>query len=262
MSIVKLIKGLKKPLVICNIEGGYGTEPRWGRGVRKGKMKASIKHVYPFDEIKSMDNDELYKLVIDSITVDDYHFYESYKSKYRAEYLERVLYICPICKKMHTIYSKENKVYCKECGLEVEYLENLSLVGNKKDFSFQNVSDWYNFQIEFVKQIESFNEDVIYCDQVKAFSPQMYHSKIKLGTGTLKMYQDRFELDLDKMNEVLYFNEIDAVTILGKKKMNIYVGDNTYQVFYDDKTNFLKYLHLFYIIKNKGVESNDEFLGL
>ena len=56
--------------------------------------------------------------------------------------------------------------------------------------------------------------------------------------------------------------KIEAVTLLGKKKMNIYYNNETYQVFGDKKLNLLKYMHLHYIIKNKGKDDEYEFLGL
>ena len=115
-SIVKLIKALKKPLVICNISGGYPTDPRWGAKIRKGKIHASIREIYQYDEISSMDNEELYKLIVEKLTVDDYNYYPVYKGKNTAEHLERVLYICPICGHMHSIYTKGNMIYCKDCG--------------------------------------------------------------------------------------------------------------------------------------------------
>ena len=53
-SIAKLVKLLKKPLVLCNISGGYGTEPRFSKGLRKGKMHVGIKSIYQYDDIKDI----------------------------------------------------------------------------------------------------------------------------------------------------------------------------------------------------------------
>ena len=61
---------------------------------------------------------------------------------------------------------------------------------------------------------------------------------------------------------IFNFDDIEAVTLLGKKKMNIYHKGITYQVFGDKKLNLLKYVHLFYIIKNKQGGNSDGFIGL
>ena len=40
-------------IVLFNIHGGFGTEPRWGQNVRKGKMHCEIKKVLTYDEYKA-----------------------------------------------------------------------------------------------------------------------------------------------------------------------------------------------------------------
>ena len=56
-SIAKLAKSLKLPVILFNIHGGYGTEPRWGQGVRKGKMHCEIKKILTYDEYKDLELD-------------------------------------------------------------------------------------------------------------------------------------------------------------------------------------------------------------
>ena len=50
-SIVKLIKKLKKPLILMNIKGGYGTDPRWSNKSRKGKLDIFIRKKVSVEEI-------------------------------------------------------------------------------------------------------------------------------------------------------------------------------------------------------------------
>lgn len=260
-SIVKLAKALGKPLIICNIEGGYGTDPRWGRKIRRGRLHSSIKKIYSYDEIKNMDNDELYKIIIDGITVDDYNYYHKYKGKKRAEYLERILYICPICGHMHTISSKGNFVICKNCGLKVEYQESLRLKANNEIFKFETISDWYDYQLEVVGNKE-YNDDAIYSDPIYVYTPRLYKSKKYIGEGVMTLYKDRLVFEMKKNKLELCFDEIDGMTLVGKKKLNIYVGNTTYQVFKDKKINTLKYMHLFYILKARRAGKECDFIGI
>ena len=259
-SIVKLIKSLKKPLVIANINGGYPTDPRWGLSIRKGNVNASIKKIYQFDEIKDMDNEELYELIVNSLKVDDYNYYPEYKGKNLAEYLEKIFYICPVCGHMHTIYTKGDKIYCKDCGLEVTHLPSLNFEANNDSFNFKNVKDWYNWQIEVIKEKDYSSDEVIYQDEVGLYLSVPFKKKQLLSFGQMKIYNNRFTFDSTDGVKEFIFDEITAVTLLGKKKMNIYVGDDTYQIFNTPKTNLLKYMQLFYVIKNIG--GNYEFLGL
>lgn len=260
ISIVKLVKSLKKPLVICNVEGGYPTDPRWGLTIRKGKVHASIKNIYSYDEIKDMSNEDLYELILNGLRVDDYNYYPEYKGKNLAEHLEKILYICPLCGHMHTISTEKDLIRCASCGLEVRHLPNLTFKANREEFSFVNVKEWYNWQIEVIKKKEFAHNELIYQDEVGLYLSKPFKKKELISLAMMKLYNDRFSFECKKGLKEFFFNEISAVTLVGKKKMNIYVGDTTYQVFNTPKTNLLKYMHMFYVVKNVG--GNYEFLGL
>ncbi|MBQ8267441.1 MAG: hypothetical protein IJZ21_03560, partial [Clostridia bacterium] len=59
------------------------------------------------------------------------------------------------------------------------------------------------------------------------------------------------------------FDEISAVSVLGRNKANIYFLDKVYQLKGDKRFNALKYVHIYYRHKNitKGNEC-EQFLGL
>ena len=44
--------------------------------------------------------------------------------------------------------------------------------------------------------------------------------------------------------------------------MNIYYGDETYQVFNKKDSCFLKYVHMYYILKNKKDNNENTFIGI
>ncbi len=249
-SIVKLAKLLKKPLIICNIKGGYPTDPRWARTIRKGRMDVSIKHIYKYDEFKDMVNDDLYNLILSDMTVDDYNFYPKYKGRRYAEHLEKILYICPCCNNKHTIYTMKNKIYCSVCNLEVTYLNDLKFKSNKEEFKMENVLSWYNYQLDIIKKENHLDSnEVIYQDNIDVYEPRMYKKKKKIGSGLVQIYNNRFVFRLKQEVISILFSNIKSITLVGKMKMNIYTDDITYQLFKDDKTNLIKYMHLYYIIK-------------
>jgi len=260
-SIVKLIKLLKKPLVLFNIKNGYGIDPRWSRSSRKGKLEFGPKKVLEYEEYKDYDNETLYKLIIEELSVNDFEYACKFKSNKKAEYLERILYICPVCGKYHTLYSKGNKVICNNCGLEVNYNEDLSLIANNESFSFKNVSCWYDYQLDIIRKNE-YDEELIYSDKVGLYKPRIYKNKEKVGKGKIEMYKDKFVIDLKKDKLTFMFEDIEAITLLGKKKMNIYYKGVAYQVFGDKRLNLLKYINLFYVIKGKTEVELNGFVGL
>ena len=60
------------------------------------------------------------------------------------------------------------------------------------------------------------------------------------------------------------FDEVGTVTVLGKNKINVYIGDKVYQIKSDERFNALKYVNFFYHYKSivKGENNGTQFLGL
>ena len=261
-SIAKLAKSLKLPIILFNIHGGFGTEPRWGKGVRKGKMHCEIKKILQYDEYKDLDTDLLYEIIVNNLKVKDLNYYNNYKSKTNAMYLERVLYVCPICGSFHTLKSNKNNLFCEKCGLETSYNSNLTFSSNHPEFKFINVRDWYNYQLDIVKNKEYNDNEIIYQDDVMLTKPRLYKTKEKIGRGILQFTTNAFIVKLKDKELIFEFDKVEAVTYLGKKKMNIYYDGETYQVFNDVNSNFIKYVHLYYILKNKKEDKGSDFIGL
>ena len=62
---------------------------------------------------------------------------------------------------------------------------------------------------------------------------------------------------------VFTFEELLAVTVLGRNKLNIYFDDRVFQFKGGKRFNAVKYVHLFHRYKNlKRGNGNEQFLGL
>ena len=72
---------------------------------RRGRLSVSVKKVLSYEEYKVLSDEELFKLIIDNLTVDDFSLGIKFKGKDKAEYLESILYICPVCHKLHKLYT-------------------------------------------------------------------------------------------------------------------------------------------------------------
>lgn len=261
-AIIKLVKRLGKPLIVCNILGGYGSEPRWCNGLRKGKMEITIKSTYTPEQMAEMSNDALYQQVVADMTVDEFSTGIRFKGKRRAECLESILHICPICGKEHHLYSQKHELYCSGCGNVVTYNEDLTLFCENKAFPFRYVHEWYDYQIDLLKKKEYPAEKRIYTDEVEVYKPQMWQKKELIGKGQIQLYGDSVRFRLNSGEITLPIADILGITLIGNKTMDIYISDLTYRVKADHATNLIKYMHTYYIIQNrlKGVES--DFVGI
>ena len=105
----------------------------------------------------------------------------------------------------------------------------------------------------------------LFRDEAKMSEVIVYKRKELLREKTqIALYGDRVVFDEGKENEMtVSFADADAVTVLGKNKLNIYFDKHVYQLKGDKRFNALKYVHFCYRCKNilRG-EPDDQFLGI
>ena len=59
-SIAGMAKKLKMPIALYRLEGGYGSQPRWSDGIRKGSMHGYVYDVIQPEEYEKLTNEELF----------------------------------------------------------------------------------------------------------------------------------------------------------------------------------------------------------
>lgn len=257
-AIAPLARKLGVPVLLYRIEGGYGAEPRWSDVIRKGKMHGYVARVIEPEEAAAMSNDELYAAIRDGLYVNEAAADSQFRHKKLAEYLERCIYICPHCG-ISRFESHGDTLTCLGCGKSARYLPTKEFEG---DFGFRFVNDWYEYQKNYVNQLDTreYLEKPLCEDTANLFEVLVYDRKVLLQENMhIAMYGDRLVLG----DQILSFEDISTITVLGKNKMNIYHGKQLYQIKGDKRFNALKYVMLFYRSKNieKG-DQNDEFLGI
>ncbi len=261
-SIVKLVRVLKLPVAIMRIEGGYGVHPRWSDCVRKGRITTRVSRVYEVDEIKSLSDEELFNSITKELYVDDYTFDGDYLHRRRAEYLERAIYVCPKCG-LSKFESKGDKIRCKNCDLTVTYGTNKNIESESEEFNFKTVKEWYDYQCEFVRNlnIDGYYDKPFYTDKAAFFEVELYKRKKRITKeATISIYADKFVVGYGKVKKILDFANVSAVSVLGRNKLNVYHDNKVYQFKSDKRFNALKYVNLYYIC-SRG-EEDVKFLGL
>ena len=264
-GVANLVRATKLPLVLCRIEGGYGVHPRWSDTIRRGKMTLSVSRIIPPEEYATLTNEDLLDIIKKELYVDERLDQTSFYGKKNAEYLDRVMYYCPFCG-LSELYSRGDMVSCCKCGMQVRYLPSKRLEGVGFQFPYPYVKDWYDAQSGFIRglDMDAFGEAAIYQDTVQ-YSENIYcKRKVRIDdAATLFLYKDRFEVKTDRGVDVYPFEKLYSATVLGRNKLNIYVGNQIFQLCGDKHFNAVKYLNLYFHSLGEGKEQDyDEFLGL
>ena len=242
-SVAKLVKTAKVPLVLFNLCGGYGTDPRWGVKIRRGtKFVGRVRRILTPEEYAGMSDEELFGIIKNELDVDDTLSGERYKSRRRAEYIERALYMCPVCGSIGTIHSHGTGFCCTSCKTEAEYTEDLKISPPVGGYS--RIYEWYEWERqEIVRRIlggEKISDgDILFRESVKL------QKKIKLPGNTVILDKDSLMISGGGTETRYPLAEIDAITAVGKKKFNFYYKGKILQVKGGKRFCAIKYVHAF-----------------
>ena len=266
-SIAPLARKLGVPIVLYRIEGGYGVQPRWSDAVRRGRMKSYVSSVIMPEEYAKLSDAELYARICDGLYVNESRSDGHFRHKRLAEYAERALYVCPFCG-ISSLESHKDTLECLSCHKKVRFNDDRTLSGVGFELPFRFFGDWYDYQESFVNGMDaetlrelSFSpESVQLLEVIPSKSKRLISKK-----ATLELRAEVLVLSYGTETLTLSFDKISAAAVLGRNKLNIYVGDKLYQVKGSKRFNALKFVNLYYRYKNitQGEnKSNVKFLGL
>ena len=264
-TIAPLARKLGLPIALYHIRGGYGVQPRWADNVRRGRMDCYVSRVIEPEEYLTLSDDELYALIRDGLNVNEANAENLYFSKKSAEHLERVAYYCPHCG-FSSFESYNDVIECNKCHLQARYLPTTELEGIGYDFPYRFVNEWYEAQSDYINSIDTtvLTDEPVFSDISDFLEVIPYKKKRTISENSrVYLYGDRITVLVDGEETVFPFADCNAVTVLGRNKVDIYHGDKIYQLKGGKDMNGLKFVHFYNRYKNisKG-DKNAKFLGL
>ncbi|MBR2891411.1 MAG: 1-acyl-sn-glycerol-3-phosphate acyltransferase [Bacilli bacterium] len=264
-TVAKMIKFLKMPVAFVHIENGYGVLPRFANKERKGKCSAEVFEVLEYDEYKDLSNEQIEQLVKEKLSFDESIPSGPFKSKRKAEYLERVIYNCPICGFSHFISNKDT-LTCMKCNASVDYNEYKQFESKDGKIPFKNVDEWYSYQRKYISNLSlsSFEENqCIFEDKGNLFLVIPRKKKqLLLEYCNILLFKDRIEFITEKEHFKLLLEDIVSSGVFGKNKVNFYTKEKTYQIKSDVHFNALKYVEMIYKYKQEIGGASDEIWGI
>lgn len=259
-EVVKLCRLLKLPVVLLSIRGGYGVEPRWCKDYHQGRMEAVVSRVISPGEIASLSDAELYAVIRDNLFRDESGDHLCFSGEQPAEYVERLLYVCPFCG-LTTFYSDKNRITCTKCNRSVIASAASGLTGDGFDLPFTGIGEWVDMQNDFVTALppDAYTDTPAFTDSVSLLSVCLYKSKKHImSRATLSLYSDRMTFRDDKDGTELNFPfaEVGAVAVQGRTKFGFATNDGTFQVLGTERFNAVKYMNFYYHSKGEFVNAD------
>lgn len=263
-SIASLARALKIPLALLRIEGGYGVEPRWGNKTRRGRIDAYVSRVVSVEEIRAMSDEELFSLIEKELYVNDCASGKRFRSKKRAECMERAFYVCPECG-ISSFRSRGADTVCQKCHKTITLGEDLTLTSDGAPLPFADTATWYDYQNEYLLSHDTsvltdvpLHEDVVDLLEIIPYKCKRLLAK----KAKISLFGDRYEIKTEEGVKVFSFEDIKSVTCLGKKKVNFSVQETMYQIKGDLRFPLLEYMNIYFNFQSIKGGHHDRFLGI
>lgn len=194
-----LIKMLGIPVVMIHAYGAFARDPLYNNLQRRDvTVSATESYILSPEDIKNMSADEINEVVNREFSFDNFAWQQQnhikINEKFRADFLNRVLYKCPHCNKEGHMQGDGTKIKCLDCGVEYNLDEYGYLSCENGETKFDHVPNWYKWERECVREDilsgkYEINIPVDICMTVD--TKHLYH----IGEGRLVHNGDGFVLD-------------------------------------------------------------------
>lgn len=255
----KLAKMANVPVIVVHHYGNYLYSPRWNTHPKNKEVPLITKaiQVVNKEEVTSLSEYEIQERINKAFEYDEYKYQRDnnilIKSKTKAKNIERILYRCPNCNNEKCIEGNGNLIKCNSCN-ETYEIDELSILHSLKgDTKFTNISDWFLWQKQVVKEnIEENTLNETFPVKISKLINSKYgfdHNFAK-GYATLNNHgvfikakvnetQEDFEFEYnEKMNSTIHL----TFDVKGCKEsaFEVHNATDSYLVYPLDKTSIVK----------------------
>jgi len=256
LGVAQLARRMKADLALCRLEGGYGCDPRWGTGLRRGHLFCSQVRLIPTEELRGMTDDEVHAMIVDTLRDDPPPSEYTYRSRRKAEHIESAVYVCPKCGAVSTISSHGNSFSCSACGLTGTYNEDLSLSFSDPSVGINLMSEWMELQRQSIDRVTSRDTDYIFEDDGVRFtlSERNIGKRMILGIGVLRLDRDAVSFSMqDGSERTVEVSDIEIISPVEGRKLIITTRENTYFLIGPKGFNPYKYAQAVFWLNGEGL---------
>jgi len=228
-------------LVTYRIEGGYFTAPRWGKGIRRGKMHGRVVNIYQPEQLKGMKDADVIALINRDLYEDaderQHKAQVCYRSKHAAEQMEVALCMCPKCRRIGKLHSHGDRLTC-ECGMDVRYTEYGRFEPSEP---FATVHEWNLWQQEQLEKRAFEHEGKLFSDANLTLYEILDNHQIKeMAAGELSIDDEALYLGDMRFEHA----EVQDLALVVRRKMLFTYREHYYEIRAEKPLCLRKYLKI------------------
>lgn len=255
----KLVKDSGKALITWRFTGGYLRSPRWANTNKKGPVRGGVVREYSPEELAAMTVDEVNEIIRRDTYINAFEEQRKnqdvYTGENMAEYLERILYVCPKCKEIGHLHSKGDYFKCDACGYNVEYGTDAFFHSEDNEVIFDNVLAWDKWQrVEWKERVLSAKDgELIFEDTDQVIRTIKKDAKIPVSDhAKLQLYKDKFVVVTEKEEIEMPIESLNRVWIAAKDSLILVNDEHYFDVScHDVKRAAIKYVAAWMYLRGK-----------
>lgn len=195
--------------------GLYFCYPFWTRKPRSNKIFANQQITIKNYMLKGLSKKEIIKTFNDAVPSSANMYVKKYpvhiRSNSRASGFESILYACPNCKSLLSLYSEFSCLKCKTCGSAFEVNEDGKILFSKNISSFDDIND---FQYKALSKKDLSVKELIVYNKITQISSEKCKKTIK-NDVILQIYPEKL-IYTNKKNGItskIFFEDIEYVSL-------------------------------------------------
>ena len=207
-AICKMIRMMNVPVYASRIEGdGLGCA-KWSKRLHRAHINVTTTLLLTEEDITSLSLQQMLEKIKAFLDYNDFDYQKRQniicRDRDKAEGLENLLYLCPCCNKEFTLKTEGNRIFCTQCGTQAVMQNNFRFVWSTEKQYFDNYSDWYDRQLEIMKQ-ELKRPDFIMRENVDYGTdvPGVNNYKI-VGHGVITLSKDGWDYNGTFNDQVIH----------------------------------------------------------
>lgn len=214
-NMAMFLKNTNLDIKFLTFPGLYFCQPMWAKKPRINKIYASQKITVKNYMLKGLSEKEIVKTFTQATPSSATAYANKYpvhmKSNSRASGLEAIIYACPNCKSLLSLYSEFSCLKCKDCGSAFEINEDGKILFAKNISTFDDID---NFQFKTLTRKDLSKNELITYDKITQISSENCKKTTK-NDVILQIYPEKLILKNKETNKIkeIFFEDIEYVNL-------------------------------------------------
>jgi len=243
LPVSRLIKRLGVPVVSVTIKGGYLSRPRWSRSVRRGEVWLEYRRLFEGPELTALAAEEVHRRLRSDLSYDETKEQHPrlipFRSHASAEYLERLLFLCPQCRGLSTLRSNRATLSCTSCSYAVFMDEYGFFRPRSGPLFFTTTADWNAWQLSTLDRMAADRTipEKLPLRQRHVTLKTGYRDRPleREGVGTAELHADHIEFRPARSTPIHFrFTEIEGMNVQNQEKLEFYHMGRLYRLDFSD----------------------------